>query len=272
MFRDNMAEISSIATQSPETLAPTAPLSTAIDLMAKRGFRRIPIVFDYQLVGIITASDVIRVIYEGNSEIVSKEIFNFMTEQPIMQWEDLEITEAIKFMQDHDLSALPLVSVRDQILTGIVTERDLVSAFVDSIADADLDGFINENPLKMALKGKTVGHVIKAMIKNSTSRIIFVNTKKTVQGILTVKDIIKFIHNEIIVYGNPAEDIMSKPIDDLVSKDIQCVNMNTSVAEVAKFMVEKKIGGVPVINDDNKFVGMFSERDILSLIATYGLI
>ena len=62
-----MAEISSIATQSPTSLLPTEPLSAAIDLMAKRGFRRIPIVFDYQIVGILTASDVIRVLAEGDT-------------------------------------------------------------------------------------------------------------------------------------------------------------------------------------------------------------
>lgn len=266
-----MAEISSIATQSPQALSPTATLSTAIDLMAKRGFRRIPIVFEYELVGILTASDVVRVIYEGKTDLINKEIHNFMSE-PKAQWEDLEISEAIQFMYVNDLSALPLVSPRDRILTGIVTERDLVRAFVDSIADADLEGFVNESPSTMHIKNTTVGDVMGVMVSEGSSRIVFLTPKNKVQGILTVKDIIKFLHNEIITYGNPAEDIMSRPIEDLVIKDIKTVNINSSVAEVARFMVEKKIGGVPVVDDNGDFIGLFSERDLVTIIGTYGLI
>lgn len=266
-----MAEISSIATQSPLTIRPTDALRVAIDLMAKHGFRRLPVVFEYNLEGIITASDVLRVIYEGGVDQISKEVYNFMTPEPRWAPENVDIGEAIEFMFQNDLSSLPLLSERDRFLTGIVTERDLVKAFVDSIADADLDGFMTENPLKLSLKNKTVADCIKAMVDGQKSRIIFVNKNNKVEGIITVKDIIKYIQNEIITYGHPEEDIINKSVDDIVTKELITVNISQSVEEVAKFMLEKKIGGVPVVDNDDNFVGLFTERDILRLIGTYRL-
>ncbi|MCY3410203.1 MAG: CBS domain-containing protein [Candidatus Heimdallarchaeota archaeon] len=267
-----MAQISSIGTQSPMSIHPTAPLRAAIDIMAKRGFRRIPIVHDYYLVGILTASDVLRAMYKGDTENLNKEVKHFMTEEPIAVYSDIPISDAIQMMYQNNVSCLPTASPRDEILDGIVTERDLLRAFVNSIADADLEGFINENPLKMTVGKKKLGKVMEEMIDKGTSRVIFVNNKKKVEGILTVKDIIKFMHNKLITLGDEGSTVLEEPVSNLIVKDIQTMNINMSVAEVARIMVEKKIGGVPIVDDNDEFVGLFSEREVLALIGTYGLI
>ena len=53
-----MAQISSIATQSPLSLSPIQPLSAAIEIMAKRGFRRAITALNRSDIGFVPGSAV----------------------------------------------------------------------------------------------------------------------------------------------------------------------------------------------------------------------
>ena len=55
---------------------------------------------------------------------------------------------------------------------------------------------------------------------------------------------------------------------DLIShRTIYYVQPTQTVFEAASYMVESKVGAVPVL-DDTKLVGIFSERDIMSRVVT----
>jgi CBS domain-containing protein len=51
----------------------------------------------------------------------------------------------------------------------------------------------------------------------------------------------------------------------LKSREVHSVQLGTSVHDVAKFMTEKKVGIVPVLDGDI-LVGVFSERDLLNRV------
>jgi CBS domain-containing protein len=53
---------------------------------------------------------------------------------------------------------------------------------------------------------------------------------------------------------------------DLMTKDVITVKKDTPVLDAMKFMVEKNITGIPVVNDDMLVVGILSERDVLRLL------
>jgi CBS domain-containing protein len=63
-----------------------------------------------------------------------------------------------------------------------------------------------------------------------------------------------------------------KKIGDIVrNKALFFVKSGETVLNVAKFMAEKNIGAVPVLSDDGKLIGIFSERDILKRVVAKGL-
>jgi CBS domain-containing protein len=49
----------------------------------------------------------------------------------------------------------------------------------------------------------------------------------------------------------------------LQSKPVHCVKSGMSVLEAAKYMGDHNIGLVPVLGDDGKLLGVFSERDLV---------
>jgi acetoin utilization protein AcuB len=110
------------------------------------------------------------------------------------------------------------------------------------------------------------------MVKDNVRRGILVDKNKNVKGIVTVTDLIRFISDQIIRNGEGNIDILKTKAKDFAETDVITVNANESVAHVADLLVEKKMGGVPVVDDQDHLVGVFTERDILKLIGTYNLI
>jgi CBS domain-containing protein len=100
--------------------------------MATQGFRRLPIVSDGKVVGIITTMDVIRFFGSG-------EVFKYLRSGTIIQVlntpaleiatkdvstvePNADVGQAAKTMKDKDIGAVPVV--KNGKLVGIITERD----------------------------------------------------------------------------------------------------------------------------------------------------
>jgi CBS domain-containing protein len=64
---------------------------------------------------------------------------------------------------------------------------------------------------------------------------------------------------------------MDRPIDQIIENQaLVALTPNVSVRQAAAVMADAKVGAVPVIEDD-KLVGMFSERDIMNRVVAHGL-
>lgn len=117
--------------------APDTPISDVTHDMTKYRFRRLPVVSDEVLYGIVTATDVMR--YLG-----SREVFGRMTTGNVAEVTGLpvrtlingelftttpekNINEAAREMLEKNIGALPVIE--DSRLIGLVTEFDLVRAF-----------------------------------------------------------------------------------------------------------------------------------------------
>jgi CBS domain-containing protein len=62
-----------------------------------------------------------------------------------------------------------------------------------------------------------------------------------------------------------------KPIKDLIAeRPLYTIGKEKTVAEAAKFMSEKNVGAVPVV-EENRLVGIFSERDVLTRVISKGI-
>jgi CBS domain-containing protein len=114
------------------TALPKTTIFEAEKTMVTQGFRRLPIVFNGKVVGIITTMDVIRFFGSGEVfkhlqsktiiqvlntpalEIASKEVLTIMP--------SADVGQAAKIMRDKNIGAMPVVE-REK-LVGIITERD----------------------------------------------------------------------------------------------------------------------------------------------------
>jgi len=55
-------------------------------------------------------------------------------------------------------------------------------------------------------------------------------------------------------------------VKDIMNKDVISVSVDNSVAEVAKILVENKIHGVPVVDENNKITGIITETNFFAKV------
>ena len=52
-------------------------------------------------------------------------------------------------------------------------------------------------------------------------------------------------------------------VEEIMTKNVITVKEDTTVTEIAKILLENKISGVPVVNDEGGLVGIVSEADLI---------
>ncbi|MDD1679662.1 MAG: CBS domain-containing protein [Methanomicrobiales archaeon] len=117
--------------------SPESPIGMATREMIRHRFRRLPVVSDDVLFGIITNSDIVR--YLGSGQVFQKIVTGNITEVMSLPVRTLvsgnlhtttpktSINDATRDMLDKGIGALPVIE--DTRLVGLVTEYDMVTAF-----------------------------------------------------------------------------------------------------------------------------------------------
>jgi acetoin utilization protein AcuB len=122
-----------------QVVRPDMPVGDAYDLMMKRNIRRLPVVDDGQLVGIITLGDLREArpspatglsIYELNYLLSKLTAGQVMTHNPYTVTPNTPIQEAARTMLDRKVSGLPVVDEEER-LVGIITESDIFRMLID---------------------------------------------------------------------------------------------------------------------------------------------
>jgi acetoin utilization protein AcuB len=126
------------------TITPDTTLPDADRLMVGKMIRRLPVVEDGRLVGIVTYGDIRDArpsralslnIWELNYLVTRLRVSEIMTRNPITVRPEATIGEAARLMLRNMISGLPVVD-EDGDLVGIVTESDIFRMVVRDWLDA----------------------------------------------------------------------------------------------------------------------------------------
>jgi acetoin utilization protein AcuB len=112
-------------TKEPVTVEPEDLSIRASLKMQAGGFRRLPVVSDGKLVGIISERD----LREHRGHLEQIKINGIMTENPITVTPATTVEEAAQIMLERQVGGLPVVA--DGRVVGIVTASDILRAFLD---------------------------------------------------------------------------------------------------------------------------------------------
>jgi acetoin utilization protein AcuB len=116
--------ISRLMTYGAVVVSSHDTLQTAATLMEQGGFRRVPVVDDGKLVGIISDRDVRA--HAGYLE--STKVTAAMTWDPKTVTPKMSVEDAARLMIEHKIGGLPVVE--DGKLVGVITTTDVLKAFL----------------------------------------------------------------------------------------------------------------------------------------------
>ena len=267
----------------------TASLVTSVydivRIMAREGFRRIPIVESRTeaLQGIVTSTDIVDYLGGGRKfEIIQREFggsfFKAINEpvKSIMQpnapavENAATIARTIELMKLHGVGGLPVVDNANRVV-AIVTERDLLSVFEAKAKGAKAAALMTEKVVT-ADSGTTIIEAERQMVEKSFRRLPLVSQGKLV-GIVTAMDIVRFFGSgEVFQHlrSGTIHQVLQTPALHTGTKRLITISPNANVDEAARTMKERKVGALLVV-DDEKLVGILTERDFFKLVSTQAI-
>ena len=105
-------------------------------------------------------------------------------------------------------------------------------------------------------KDDTIRLAIKKMVHGEFGAVVVTENDKPI-GILTERDILKSIANEMMEPENKVEIIMSTPLID--------VNSSASIGEAAEVMLTNNIRRL-MVKENTEYVGIISQRELQRFI------
>jgi acetoin utilization protein AcuB len=105
------------------------------------------------------------------------------------------------------------------------------------------------------------------MKKHGIRRLPVVDSQGTLIGIVTDRD----IRQVLIPWKSSKKDkefyylAGEVPIRDVMTEDVITIRPHTDVADAARIIYQQKIGGLPVVDENKKVVGIITEMDILEM-------
>jgi len=132
-------------TKNPVTIPLQTRIADAAALMARRRIRRLPVMDGAALVGIVSATDILRANPPDVNPIAAvstpptgqSAVSQIMRRDPITTGPDEPIEEVARVMGAQKIGALPVL--REDRLVGMITESDIFRAFV-SVFNTDSSG------------------------------------------------------------------------------------------------------------------------------------
>lgn len=115
-------------TREVVTVSPGATVADALDLIRTHDIRHLPVVDGGRMVGIVTDRD-LRLALEPDGRPAGASVEDVMTRSPIEVAPGTPIESAAALLSEHRIGCLPVVE--DGVLVGILTESDVLRAFVD---------------------------------------------------------------------------------------------------------------------------------------------
>jgi CBS domain-containing protein len=124
-----------LMTSKPITIAPDAELSEAARILVTKKIRRLPVVEDGHLLGLLSVADLIHAIAQKK---IKAEIKDTFTSQTFALWEETPLPVVGRVMEISGVDAIPILDAENR-LQGIISERDLIrnSCIEDSVGVSD---------------------------------------------------------------------------------------------------------------------------------------
>ena len=134
LFADRLSgvNVAQLMSQEVVTALSKTTIFEAEQAMVTQGFRRLPIIANDKLIGIITAMDIIRFFGSGEVfkhlksgtiiQVLNTPAFEIASKNVSTIEPTADIGQAAKIMQDKDIGAVPVIE--NSKLVGIITERD----------------------------------------------------------------------------------------------------------------------------------------------------
>jgi CBS domain-containing protein len=210
-----------LMSRNPVVTSPESTIAEASRLLLQHRFRRLPVVEDGKLVGIITVADIVAMAAEQG---IKASIEPYAEKEIVVLWSDMPLPVAGAVMEYAAVEACPVIDTSLR-LVGMISDRDLIKASVieekvektDMSADAGEDSWMWDRvmqtmnkyyavsrielrnmrvseamvPAITAIKSSEVSECASIMHRNKIDQLPVITSSQKLMGLLRDRDIIQ---------------------------------------------------------------------------------
>lgn len=219
-------QIAMLMTRNPVTISPGKSIGEAARVIREKNIRRLPVVDDHSLVGIITIADIVGAVAKLN---ITSPISEYVGNHVVSVWSETPIIVVGTIMELADVKAVPILD-SNLALVGVASDKDLISA--SAIEDRTEVSNMSAGSDDDAWTWESLRDTMS--LYYSVSKIKLPNSP--------VKEIIK-------LKGEPETAVLSSQVSDCARK-----------------MRRNRIDQLPVISSERKLLGLLRDKDLLRSI------
>ncbi len=259
-------------------------IKDALSILAKHNVSGMPILKkDTKTVaGVLTRSDIFKNPDEDQLALIMSDEFHSVTP-------DQKVVHAAKLLYENRIHGLPVINNKKN-LVGIISPTDILKHLPDK-ADEKIENYFTH--LVVPVYQDTPIDIIMEIINVTRENALPVlNDEKKLCGIVTDGDLFKLSHiresvsqtdmgmggdedewtwegirdNVRLHYSTSEVSLPSVPVKEVMITDVVKSTKNTPVKEVAKKLVKNKISHMPVVDSEDRLIGLVTDIDLMAYL------
>ncbi|MBI5253252.1 MAG: CBS domain-containing protein [Euryarchaeota archaeon] len=255
--------VKDVMTRNVITIDKNRKLSDAIKLIEKNRISRVVVTDSGKVCGIVTEKDLIKTLGSSKTKRILPSTLHVsaaMRSALIAVREDAEIREAALLMVQNKVSSLPVIDGGQ--LTGIVTTTDILKILKD--CEEKVSSVLSKHVITVIPTDRIV-HARRLMLDNEISGVVVVEEGDVV-GMLTERDLMRALGRfKKLADRYQHRRIRNMLVGDVMTQDVKTLEVNATIGEAAKLMLENSISGIPV-TEKGKLAGMVTKADLAKLL------
>jgi len=254
----------------------------ALNLLAKHNVSGMPILKKdtKKVVGVLTRTDIFKNADEEQlALIMSKEVHSVTSDQ--------DIKDAAKLLFEKRIHGLPVVNKKKN-LVGIISPKDVLKVLSDK-NDREAENYFT-NIVAPTYQDTPINIAMEIINITSENALPVLNDDLKLSGIVTDGDLFKLSHIRESVsqtnmgmggdedqwtwegirdivrlhYSTSEVTLPQIPVKEIMITDVVKGFKNTTVSELAKSMLKHDISHIPIVDADDRLIGMISDIDLMA--------
>lgn len=201
------------------------------------------------------------------------------------------IEKAAKILYEQRIHGLPVVSTKNQ-LVGIISPREILKVLVQqkhdekvkSLSTARVVPVYKETPINIVMEIINITNENALPVLDEHRKVIGIVTDGDIFKLSQIKEEIEESHigigddedqwtwegirDTVRMYHSTSEvSLPMEPVEKVMIKKVKTATKRTPVCDVAKMMIKNDISHIPIVNSEDRLVGMITDIDLMSCLS-----
>ena len=257
-------------------------IKDALKILAKHDVSGMPILKKdtKKVVGVVTRNDIFKNPDEEQLALIMSTDLSIINK-------DKDVVDAAKLLYEKRVHGLPVVDKRKN-LVGIISPTDILKTLPDEYKDV-VENYYTSN-LTPVYQDNPITIIMEIINITNETALPVLNDERTLVGIASEGDLFKLSHiresisrtdmgmggdedvwtwegirdTVRLYYSTTTVDLPPVPVKEVMITDVIKAYRNDPISEIARKMYKNNISHVPIVNSENRLVGMVTDVDLMT--------